>query len=85
MPNIKELKTRAHALNPFVMIGNKGLTDAVLLEIEAALDTHQLIKVKIAASRDERSVIAKRIADASEASLIQTIGQMAIFFRPNES
>ena len=85
MPNIKALKARAHALNPVVMIGNKGLTDAVLLEIEAALETHELIKVKIAAARDERSVIAQKIAEATEADLIQTIGQMAIFFRPSES
>jgi RNA-binding protein len=43
----KQLKMQAHDLKPVVIIGQAGLTDAVLTEIDIALDYHELIKVKI--------------------------------------
>ena len=78
---IREYRAQAHSLKPVVMIGNKGLTDNVLAEIEIALDHHELIKVKIAAEREERKQMAQEIAAATEASPIQEIGQMVVFYR----
>ena len=43
----KELKKKAYPLKPIIMIGQKGLTDAVIAEIDSALDTHELIKIRI--------------------------------------
>ena len=42
----KKLKARAHALNPIIHLGAKGLTEAVIAEIGRALDAHELIKVR---------------------------------------
>lgn len=69
------------------MIGQAGLTPAVLAEIENALDCHELIKVKIRAERDERKIISEKICQDTQAELIQTIGQMIIIYRlnPNKS
>jgi putative YhbY family RNA-binding protein len=50
------MKTQAHGLKPVIMIGQAGLTEAVLKEIELALDTHELLKIKIRAEREERKV-----------------------------
>lgn len=79
----KKLKAQTHLLKPVVMIGNSGLTPAVIKEINLALDTHELIKVKIRAERDERSVIRTQICTETNAELIQSIGQIAVFFRKN--
>lgn len=79
----KKLKAQAHALKPVVMIGQAGLTDAVLAEIELALDSHELIKVKIRAEREERQHISEEISRRTGAELIQTIGQIAVLYRLN--
>lgn len=79
----KKLKAQAHALNPVVIIGQAGLTEAVLKEINVALDTHELIKIKIRAERDERAVISEQICAEIKAELIQSIGQIAVVYRQN--
>jgi RNA-binding protein len=79
----KKLKAQAHPLNPVVMIGQSGLTPAVIKEINLALDAHELIKIKIRAERDARSVIREQIGTETHAELIQSIGQVAVFYRKN--
>lgn len=79
----KKLRAEAHTLKPVVMIGQSGLTGAVLAEIEQALDSHELIKVKIRAERDERKLISEKICTDTGAELIQTIGQIAVIYRMN--
>lgn len=54
----KDLKARAHPLHPVVLVGDKGLTDAVLREIEISLKSHELIKIRVAsADRDQRAAM----------------------------
>lgn len=72
---------KAHALQPVIMIGQAGLTDAVLNEIELALKTHELIKIKVRAERDERKLIQEAIITATNAELIQSIGQVIVIYR----
>lgn len=79
----KQLKAKAHALKPVVMIGQAGLTVAVLAEIEIALNCHELIKVKIRQERDERKLICAQIISNTDAELIQSIGQIGVFYRLN--
>ncbi len=66
------------------MVGQHGLSDNILTEVGIALDAHELIKVKIAADRDERAEITQAIIEQSGAELVQTIGQMSVLFRRNE-
>jgi RNA-binding protein len=65
------------------MIGQSGLTDTVLAEIELALDHHELIKIKIRAERDERKLICEKICTSTGAELIQSIGQVVVIYRLN--
>lgn len=81
--NKKRLKTLAHGLNPVVIIGQAGLTDAVLAETEVALNAHELIKVKIRSDRDERKLIGEKICRETGAELIQSIGQIVVIHRIN--
>jgi RNA-binding protein len=77
------LKVKAHRLKAIVRIGQLGLTEAVLAEIQLALVTHELIKIKINANRDQRKEISQQICKVTQAELLQTIGQMLIIYRKN--
>jgi len=81
---IKTLKKLAHHLKPVVMLGQQGVSESLLNEIDLSLAAHELIKVKLAGSeRDERQQLAQLIGGRVEAEVVQIIGQMAVFYRPN--
>mgnify|MGYP003573624135 CR=1 FL=1 len=78
------LKKQVHHLRPVVTLGQAGLTEAVLNEIEIALDHHELIKVKVnAGDRDLRDAAIEMIAARTGSDLINRIGNTAAFFRAN--
>ena len=77
------LKGRAHALSPIVMIGNAGLTDAVLKEIAASLKIHELIKIKVMAERPQREEILATICTQLNAAPVQHIGKILVVYQPN--
>ncbi|OGV27343.1 MAG: RNA-binding protein [Legionellales bacterium RIFCSPHIGHO2_12_FULL_37_14] len=80
----QQLKAKAHALKPVVLLGSKGLTDAVLNEIDIALTAHELIKIKLKGQdKAARSVTISKICQTLEATLIQCIGLTAILYRNN--
>jgi RNA-binding protein len=78
----RHLRGLAHSLEPLVRIGGAGLSDPVVAAVNAALDDHELIKVKIAADRDERAAIAEDAARRTGAELAGLVGHVAILFRP---
>ena len=80
----RHLRSLAHHLKPVVMIGQHGLKDSILDELEIALDVHELIKVRVSAEdRDDRTEMIERLVAASGAELVQTIGHIAVLFRRN--
>lgn len=80
----RHLRGLAHTLKPVVMVGQHGLKDSIMTEVEIALDAHELIKLKISVGdRDARDEIIRRIVDQSRAELVQRIGNTAILFRRN--
>ena len=77
----KQLKAQAHSLKPVIIVGQSGLTESVLKEIEITLDTHELIKIKIRADKEERNQIRDQIIADTQAELIQSIGQVVVIYR----
>ncbi len=81
---IKHLKKHTHALKPAIWIGQQGLTDAVVLEIDKALEYHELVKCKIAIDdKDNRLQLIKQIEQKENCQNIQSIGKTAVFYRLN--
>jgi RNA-binding protein len=80
---IRYLRGLTHHLQPVVMVGDKGLSENVLMEIETALEHHELIKIKLRTDRDTRSTLITQISEKSGAEKIHTIGQVACFFKRN--
>jgi RNA-binding protein len=78
------LKGQVHHLKPVVLLGQAGLTDGVVAEIEGALAHHELIKVKVnAGDRELRDTLVAQIAARTGSDLIDRIGNMASFYRAN--
>jgi putative YhbY family RNA-binding protein len=79
----KAHRAEAHHLDPVVMIGNDGLTPAVVKETDAALKAHGLIKVRVQGDdRAARESIYLQLADQLSAAPIQHIGKLLVLWRP---
>ena len=79
----KDQRAEAHHLDPVVMIGSDGLTPAVQKEVDAALNAHGLIKVRVFSDeRTTRETIFTTLADALGAAPIQHIGKLLVLWRP---
>ena len=77
------LKGLAHPLKPVVMIGNAGLTENVLAEIENALAYHELIKVRVSGQeKADRKQMLDEIAEKTGADLVMVIGHIGCLYRP---
>ena len=75
----------AHDIKPFVMIGQHGLSDSVVNELESTLLKHELLKIKLRVSdRKEKQQIVDKIILLSKAVLVQVIGGVLVIYRPFE-
>ncbi len=76
------LKRRAHALNPVVLLGQHGLTENVLKAIDEALEVHELIKIKCAGvEREQIDATQSAICEPLRAEIICQIGHMLVIYR----
>jgi RNA-binding protein len=79
----KALKAQAHPLKPVVMIGHEGLTPAVLAEIERALTSHQLIKIRVLGDdREARAAMLAEVCEHTASAPVQHIGKLLVVWRP---
>lgn len=78
----KRFRTIGHQLSPIVTVGDKGLAETVLAEIDRALNDHELIKVKVVTEdREDKKAIINEIVKQTNATLVQTIGHIALLLR----
>jgi RNA-binding protein len=81
----KYLRRLAHPLNPIVMLGNAGLTDAVVSELDRALSDHELVKVSArVGGRSTRNDALAALANRTRAEVVQQVGNVGVFYRRGE-
>lgn len=79
------LRSDAHALNPVVLIGEAGLSPAVLKEIDAGLNSHGLIKIRVFGDdREARIAMYDTICENLKAAPVQHIGKLLVIYRPQK-
>jgi RNA-binding protein len=78
------LRGLSHHLRPVVTVADKGLSENVLAELDSALDTHELIKVKLRGERETRKTWIEEITRQFHAERVHVIGQVACFYRRNK-
>lgn len=80
-----DLRSQAHGLKPVVLIGEAGLSETVVKEIDAALNAHGLIKVRVFGDdREARIEIYDTICADLNAAPIQHIGKLLVLYRPQK-
>jgi RNA-binding protein len=78
----KHLRRLAHPLSPVVMLGNAGLTDGVVSELDRALTDHELVKVSArVGERDVRNEALASLASRTGAEIVQQVGNVGVFYR----
>jgi len=78
----KFLRSIGHNLKPIVMVGQHGLSEAVLAELESTMTKHELLKIKIRTDdRDEKQSMIEQILKFSQAHLVQVIGNVVVIYR----
>jgi RNA-binding protein len=75
------LRALAHPLSPVVLVGDAGLSDAVVAKIAVELERHELIKVKIAEGADAMREAAEPVALSTGAEVVQTIGKTLVLYK----
>jgi RNA-binding protein len=81
----KHLRRLAHPLSPIVMMGNAGLTDGVVAEMDRALAHHELVKVSArVGERAARDAALDSLAARTSAHLVQRIGNVGVFYRRSD-
>lgn len=79
----RALKARAHHLQPVVLVGDAGLTPAVLREIDVNLKSHELIKIRVFGDdRAARAALIDSVCTQLDAAAVQHIGKILVIFRP---
>lgn len=80
----RELRAKAHHLEPVVTVGHHGLTPAVLHEIDVALLAHDLVKVRVLGDdRDARETMLAQACASLDAAPVQHVGKILVLWRPN--
>ena len=81
----KHLRRLAHPLNPVVMLGNAGLTEGVVNELDRALTDHELVKVSArVGERAAREAALATLAARTMSELVQRVGHVGVFYRPRK-
>ena len=81
---IKFLRAKCHDLKAVIMLGQKGLTEEVLSELEIALLHHELVKIKLSIDdREARKQMIVEICDKSQSEEVQSIGKTLSVYRVN--
>jgi RNA-binding protein len=76
------LRGLAHPLAPVVRVGKAGLSESVIAETKKALESHELIKVRI--ESEDRKAAAQTLASATDAQIAGVVGKVAILYRERE-
>jgi RNA-binding protein len=81
----KHLRRLAHPLTPIVMLGNAGLTDGVVNELDRALTDHELVKVSARiGERAARNAALDALAVRTSSAMVQRVGNVGVFYRERQ-
>jgi len=80
----KYLRGLANRLDPVILIGKGGVSEALLNAVDEALDAHELIKIRFNGFKDEKNELIDRIARETQAEVAGRIGHVAILYRRHE-
>lgn len=79
-----EFRSKAQKLNPIVMVGHEGVSEAVITALNEALECHELVKVKFQDFKEDTKELSLELEKGTNSTLIATTGFTAVFYRKSE-
>jgi RNA-binding protein len=77
----KYLRSQAHHLDPVVLVGKQGITETLLRAVDAALEAHELIKMRFNDFKPEKKALTAQVAEHSHCQVAGILGHVAILYR----
>lgn len=77
----RHLRALGHHLHAVVQVGDDGVTDGVIAATAEALETHELVKVRIADDRDGREGAIAQLAEGTGSEVAQVLGRTVLLFK----
>ena len=82
---IRYLRSLGHKLKPVVMIGRQHVSEQVIVSLEEALNTHELVKIKLQEGcLEDRHSVAEQLASKTHAVIAQVLGKTILLYRPGD-
>lgn len=79
---LRFLKGKAHDLKPVIMIGQNGLSENLINELQQSLTHHELLKIKLPAlEKNDRAELIEKLCELTGAEIIQQIGHVLVIFK----
>jgi len=79
---IRKFKAAAQLLDPMLKIGKAGLSQGFIESVNAALATHELVKIKFSEFKDQKKELAPLLADKTSSHLVMRVGNVMVLHRP---
>lgn len=78
----RHLRSLAHELKPIVLVGQRGVTESLIKNLDEQLLAHELVKVKV---HDPGAIeeVARELQTSTESALVQWIGKILLYYRPH--
>ena len=78
----KRFRAIGHQLKPVITVAEKGLSENIQLELERALNDHELIKLKlVTGDKAAKAALIEEIYALSKGAVVQTIGHVLLLYR----
>ena len=82
----KDLRRRGHSLKPVVTVGERGISDALVQELDQQLEHHELVKIRLrSGDKAARRETLAALCNSTNAELIQSIGMVGLLYRPRRN
>ncbi|SRR5258706_1646669 len=75
------LKAAAQRLEPILKLGRAGMTSEFLRSVDAALHSHELVKIKLDAFKEQRKTLAPQLAEKTNSHLVTLVGHVVVLYR----
>lgn len=77
-------RSKAQNLNPIVMVGHEGVSEAVVSALDEALECHELVKVRFQDFKEDTKTLSLELEEKTNSTLIATTGFTAVFYRKSD-
>lgn len=78
---ISHLRSLGQKLEPVLVVGKNGLSEAFLKSVDETLQHNELIKIRLGELKEKRKTIAPELAAKTGCELVTLVGHVIVLYR----